>query len=479
MSGLHWKSAVELAAMIQRRELKPSELMEATAARIEALNPKLNAFCALCLERALEESKAMDERLARGESLGPLAGLPLGVKDLEDAAGLPTTYGSVPFKDNIALQDSVQVRRLKAAGAIVVGKTNTPEFGHAGFTKNLLFGVTRNPWNLERSPGGSSGGSSAAVASGMVPLVTASDGGGSIRIPACFTGSFGFKPSQGRIPIAPWQGVRDWTDIVVVGPITRTVKDAALYLDVTCGYHPADPSSVPRPGVSYLETLERLPKKLRIAFHPDFGRAKLQPDVAREVRKAAEVFSSLGHDVDELKDTVIETGPQWSRLFFVRYHVLLRDWIEKDRAKFNRTFLASIERAARLTWEDVVECEKVRSKFNQWLEDLFARYDLLLTPTLPIEPYPADGPSISVEGRSIDEVMAQALSLIVFTYPFNFSGHPASSVRAGFTDSGMPCGLQIIAERYRDDLVLQASYAYECARPWNDRWPEMLPDKGR
>jgi aspartyl-tRNA(Asn)/glutamyl-tRNA(Gln) amidotransferase subunit A len=470
---LHWKSALELSAMIRRREIKPSELMTATLARIEQLNPKVNAFCALRGEQAMEEAKALDRRLAGGETPGPLAGLPLGVKDLENAAGMATTYGSVPFKDNIASADSTQVARLKAAGAIVVGKTNTPEFGHVGFTKNLLFGTTRNPWNLERTPGGSSGGSSAAIASGMVPLTTASDGGGSIRIPACYTGTFGLKPSQGRIPVDPWLGVHDWTDLGVLGPITRTVKDAALYLDVAAGYHPADPSSLPHPGLSYLQVLERSPKELRVAFHPDFGRAKLQPDVRREVERAVKVFSQLGHKVDVLSESVPETGLEWARLFFARRRVLLRDWIEKYRAQFNRTFLAALEMGDRLGWEDVVAAERKRNDFNGWLQKVFARYDLLLTPTLPAEAFAADGPPVQAEGRPIEEVMAQALSGIVFTYPFNFSGHPAASVRAGFTDSGMPCGLQIVAERHREDLVLQASYAYERARPWNDRWPAL------
>ena len=207
MADLHWRPAYQLATMMRHRELKPSELMEATLTRIHALNPKINAFCALRAEQALAEARSLDEKIARGEEIGPLAGLPLGVKDLEGVAGMATTFGSVPFKHNIAQEDSIQVARLKTAGSIVVGKTNTPEFGHTAFTKNLLFGVTRNPWNLERTPGGSSGGSSAAISSGMVSLATASDWGGSIRIPACYTGTFGIKPTQGLIPAGPRLGM--------------------------------------------------------------------------------------------------------------------------------------------------------------------------------------------------------------------------------------------------------------------------------
>jgi Asp-tRNA(Asn)/Glu-tRNA(Gln) amidotransferase A subunit family amidase len=249
-SDLHFRPAYELAAMIRQRELKPSELMAATIERIEQKNPKLNAFVALRTDAAMAEARAMDDKLARKEEIGPLAGLPLGVKDLEDAAGLPTTHGSVPFKDHLAKKDSVQVARLKAAGAIVIGKTNAPEFGYTAFTKNVLFGPTRNPWNLERTPGGSSGGSSAAIAAGMVPLATGSDGGGSIRIPACYVGCYGLKPSFGRIPMDPALGMQQWNDTSVVGALTRTVRDTAIFMDVAMGYHPVDPDSLPHPGIS-------------------------------------------------------------------------------------------------------------------------------------------------------------------------------------------------------------------------------------
>ena len=212
MTELYWKPAHELAAMIRKRELKPSELMDVTIRRIEQTNPKFNAFVALRADDAMAEARALDEKIARGEKVGTLAGLPLGVKDLEDTVGLVTSHGSKPFKDNMAKTDSIQVARLKAAGAIVIGKTNAPEFGYTAFTKNLLFGPTRNPWNLERTPGGSSGGTSAAIAGGVVPISTGSDGGGSVRIPACYTGCYGLKPNYGRIPNDPTLGMQQWND---------------------------------------------------------------------------------------------------------------------------------------------------------------------------------------------------------------------------------------------------------------------------
>jgi aspartyl-tRNA(Asn)/glutamyl-tRNA(Gln) amidotransferase subunit A len=469
VAELHWKSAFELASMIRARQLKPSELMDATLRRIEALNPKLNAFCALRSDQAMAEARALDEKIARREDVGTLAGLPLGVKDLEDAAGLPTTFGSVPFKNNQPDTDSVEVARLKAAGAIVVGKTNAPEFGYTGFTKNRLFGVTRNPWNLERTPGGSSGGTSAAISAGLLPISTASDGGGSVRIPACYVGAFGLKPSHGRIPHPVTLGMADFIDTGVLGPITRTVRDAALFMDAAMGYHPSDPDSLPHPGISYAAVLDRLPKKLRIAFHPDFGR-EVQRDVAPEVDRAVEVFKHLGHAVETINDQVPDTGLAWMRLSAASGYAMLFDYLEEHRSEFGRAFLSGTEGAKNVGWDKIGKAQRRRAEFNRWVQGIFERYDLLLTPTLPTEAFAAAGPPPSeINGRPIGNI----LNAIVFTFPFNLSGHPAATVRAGLTDNRMPCGLQIVAERHRDDLVLQAAYAYEQARPWNHEWPTL------
>ncbi len=469
MAELHWKAAHELAAMIRKREIKASELMEQTIRRIEQTNPKLNAFCALRADDAMREARAMDEKIARREEVGTLAGLPFGVKDLEDVAGLPTTFGSKPFKNNIPAHDSVQVSRLKAAGAIVIGKTNAPEFGYTAMTKNLLFGVTRNPWNLERTPGGSSGGSSAAIAGGVVPLATGSDGGGSVRIPACYVGCYGLKPSKGRIPLDAMLGMHGWNDTAVVGPLTRTVRDAAMYMDAVVGYHPADPDSLPHPGISYQATLDRLPKKLRIAFHPDFGQL-VQRDVMREIEKAVAVFKELGHELTTLDDAVPETGREWQRLGASQSYAMLYEYLEKYHDDFGRSFAAGTETAPHVTWKHYGAAYRKRHQFSEWCRTVFERFDLLLTPTLPTEAFRAQGPMPSeING----EALRDPLNAVVFTYPFNLSGHPGASVRAGFTDSGLPVGLQIVAERHREDLVLQASYAYEQARPWNNKWPEI------
>jgi Asp-tRNA(Asn)/Glu-tRNA(Gln) amidotransferase A subunit family amidase len=472
MPDLLTASATDLARAVRRGELSPVELVQAALDRIAAANPAVNAFVALRAEGALADARALERRRAAGDDVGPLAGVPFGVKDLEDVADLPTTFGSVPFKDYRPGADSVQVARLKAAGAIVVGKTNTPEFGYTGLTKNRLFGVTRNPWNLERTPGGSSGGSAAAIAAAMVPLVTASDGGGSVRIPASYVGAFGMKPSFGRVPVgARGPGAMlPWIDTVCYGPITRTVRDAALFLDAVVGPDPRDPAALPAPGVSYAATLADLPRRLPIAVSATLGYARVQSDVAREFETAVGAFRELGHRVDVIDDALPDVGVEWGLISAAEDYALLAPGLETHRDQFGRAFLAGLERGKEVTAEFVGRAQRKRALLHEQLARIFARYALLLTPTMPTEAFAAAGPF----PRAINgEPIRTALGAVAFTYPFNFSGHPAATVRAGFTDAGLPAGLQIVGPPRRDDLVLQAAFAYEQARPWNDRWPTL------
>lgn len=471
MSELWFMPAYELAQQVRSGALSPVELMEACLARIDETNPVLNAFIAMRPEQALAEARGMADRIARGEDPGPLAGLPLGVKELEDVEGFPSTHASVPFRDNWPQRDSVQVERLRAAGAIVLGKTNAPEFGYTAFTKNLLFGVTRNPWNPARTPGGSSGGSSAAIAAGMVPLATGSDGGGSIRIPACYTGCYGIKPTFGRVPRGPFQ-MLTWSDTVAYGPITRTVRDTALYLDTVVGAHPADPDSLPHPGISYVETLDGLPGRLRIAWSPTLGYARVQSDVMREVLKAVRVFEKLGHTVEEIDEGCPDPGLAWAAVGSGEVYAQIAHLLDEHRSEFGRGFLAGVERARDLTPEKYGEAQRARAELVTFLWHLFERYDLLLTPTLPTEAFDARG---KMPPEIDGEPVRNPLAVVAFTYPFNLSGHPAATVRAGLTDAGLPAGLQIVGPRHREDLVLQASYAYEQERPWNHHWPRQIP----
>ncbi|MEJ2586713.1 MAG: amidase [Deltaproteobacteria bacterium] len=426
MEAIYKKPAYELAKLIQAKELSPTQLMSATLERIEAVNPQLNAFVALRPDEAMAEAKVLEKRIKDGDTPGPLAGIPIGVKDLEDVKGMATTFGSIPYAQNRAARDSVQVSRLKAAGAIVVGKTNTPEFGFTGFTKNRLFGVTKNPWDTTRTPGGSSGGSAAAVASGMVPLATGSDAGGSVRIPCAYSGCFGFKPTYGRIPFGPVDRLlmtRTWN----MGPIARTVMDAALYLDYTAGYHPTDPQSLPKPEGSFLNSLEDWDGRF--------------PDVTEA----------------------------WSRLTNLEVYGQVHEDLERIRPELNRTLASAMDLAKEMTCDNLLENQKTQSEFNRALEAYFDQYDLLLTPTVPTEAFGAKGPPPT----KIDGEVVPILWAVAFTYPFNVSGHPAATIMAGLTPAGLPAGLQIIGPRHQDERVLQAAYAFENATSWMDQWPPI------
>jgi aspartyl-tRNA(Asn)/glutamyl-tRNA(Gln) amidotransferase subunit A len=455
-----------LAARIAKKEVSPLEVMRDTIDRIDRVNPGLNAFVSLRPEAALAEARALTEKIAAGKPVGPLAGLPLGVKDLEDSAGMVTSYGSIPFKDNLVERDSIQVARLKAAGAIVVGKTNVPEFGFTGFTKNRLHGITRNPWNLDQTPGGSSGGSAAAIAGGLVPLCTGSDAGGSIRIPASYSGCFGLKPSFGRIPVGP-SPFLSYSSMIVMGPLTRTVQDAALYMDCVSGYHSADPHSLPGPDRSYLSCIDNLPAGLKIAFSPDLGYARVQTDVMSCVEKAVQTFEQMGHRVERWTGDLPDTGEVWTPLVCTDIYAQLSGVLEKNREDIGRTLAAVVDRTRGLTVAELTAIHQLRARLNRQLAALFETYDLLLTPTMPTDAFAAGGPPpAEIEGQPIP-----LLGAVAFTYPFNLSGHPAASVPAGLTPRGLPAGLQIIAPQHRDDRVLQAARAYEQTRPWNDRWP--------
>ena len=470
-SDLNFKPAHELASLIRSKELSPVELLQASLDRIDETNPTLNAWTGMRPDEAMQEARDLEQRIARGEEVGPLAGLPFGVKELDDLAGFPSTHGSLPYKDNYPERDSVEVERLRKAGAIALGKTNSPEFGYTAFTKNLIWGVTRNPWNPERTPGGSSGGSSAAVASGQVPMCTGSDGGGSIRIPACWTGLFGMKVSFGRVPMAP-RNMLGWNDTSVHGPMVRTVRDAAIYIDAVVGTSELDPNCLPHPGYKYADILEQLPKGLRVAWSPDLGYANVEPDVLRECIEGVRAFEKLGHKIDEVHHVFDDTGSIWGRVSGAETWAEIYTKVETQREDFGRAFLLGAEMAKNITPEKYGKSQRLRAKLVHQLAEFFQNYDLLLTPTLPIEAIDARGVwPTEIAGKPVQN----PLHVVAFTYPFNLSGHPAASVRSGFSDNGLPVGLQIVAPRHRDDLALQAAYAFEQARPWNDKWPQQIP----
>ena len=462
-------SLVELTERIHGRKLSPVELMQAVLARIDETHADLNAVVIRRdVDACLADARAAEQRVAAGTAR-PLEGIPLGVKELEPVAGMPWSECSPLFADRVADHDSVQVERLKAAGAIVVGKTNAPEFGAPAFTRNRLHGVTRSPWNLELTPGGSSGGSSAAMAAGVLPLVTAGDGGGSIRIPASFTGCFGLKTSFGRVPreqLDFW----DYGATAVYGPLTRTVEDAALVLDQVVGISELDPTSLPRPEVPYLDRVRAgLPGKLRIAYSPDLGYAVVQSDVAAAVEDAVGVFRSLGHSVERIAGGPPEAGRAWGLLGAYLLASHLEEALPGREHLLGRGLMSGVELARReMNTVHFGQLAALRAAIVRWCATIFERYDLLLTPTVPFDPYAAPGPyPQETEGR------AQPWSNVgSFTIPFNLSWHPAATVRVGLSRRGLPMGMQIVAARQRDDLALQAARAFERERPWHPHWPE-------
>jgi Asp-tRNA(Asn)/Glu-tRNA(Gln) amidotransferase A subunit family amidase len=462
-------SLVDLAARLRSRRASPVELLHAVLERIDAVDRDLNAFVALRDREVLfAAARAAEARIARGEARA-LEGIPLGVKDLEDVAGLPTSHGSRIFAGHVADHTTTQVRRLEEAGAIVLGKTNAPEFGHTAITKNLVHGVTRSPWDLERTPGGSSGGSSAALAACLCPLVTASDGGGSIRIPASFTGSFGLKVSFGRVPRGPFEAW-EYDDTSVAGPLAKTVEDAALQLDLTCGASPCDPNSLPHPGISYSAALEEeLPPGTRFGYSPDLGYAVVQSDVAAVVEEAAGVFAKLGHRLVSIGKGIPPLGVEWGLLGSFQLLSRLHAYLPGREEEFTRAFARSLRAGRAMTAERWGAIARKRAELNAWCAELFERVDLLVTPTVPYDPPPAKGPfPEETEGRA-----QPPAGVASFTIPFNLSWHPAASLRAGFSQRGLPVGLQIVGPRHREDLVLRAALAFQRERPWHPHWPAL------
>jgi len=466
MKELLDQTLVELTANLHAKKVSPVELMQTTLARIAATNKDLNAVVAMHDGDALAAAaRAAEERIQSGTAR-PLEGVPLGVKDLEDAEGLVNSEGSLIYKNRVSEQDTTQVQRLRAAGAIVIGKTNAPEFGATAITKNLVYGVTRSPWNLDHTPGGSSGGSAAAMAACMMPLVTASDGGGSIRIPASFTGTFGLKVSFGRIARGPFQQW-EYQDTSVSGPLTKTVEDAALFLDQVVGPSPYDPNSLPHPGLSYLDTVRKpIGSKLRIAYSPDLGYAVVQSDIAAAVEENVKVFEKLGHTVERISGGPPVLGREWAILGIFELASHLYPYLPEREGELGRSLLAGVKMAWDVRPEAWGRSAEARARLNHWCADVFSNYDLLITPTVPYDPPPAGGPfPEETEGRK--QILA---GVAAFTIPFNLSWNPAATVRVGLSRNKLPMGMQIVGARHRDDLVLQAARAFEQERPWHPHW---------
>jgi aspartyl-tRNA(Asn)/glutamyl-tRNA(Gln) amidotransferase subunit A len=465
---LCWMPASVMAAAIRKKALSPVEVVRAVLDRIERLNPRLNAFVTLTPEQALRDARAAERLLTkRGARLGPLHGVPFSTKDLVVTRGVRTTFGTRLYADNVPAEDAPMVERLKAAGGIQLGKTNTPTFGWIGATHNLLFGITRNPWNGDRTPGGSSGGASAAVAAGLGPLAIGTDGGGSIRIPASCAGIFGIKPTYGLIPVSPWSAA--WS-LSHVGPMTRTVEDAALAMNVCVGIDDRDPFSLPAPGVDYVKALNGSLKGLRVAWSPDLGYARaVDPEVRTACARAARRFRELGCRVDEVRCAWPSPKAAWEGIFCGGLAARLKPYLAERRADIDEGLAGMVDQA--LTWEPTryIEAWFERLAWADHPRRLFEKYDLLLTPTIAAAPFKVglDNPA-EIAGTAVEPY-----DWIPFTYPFNMTGHPAASVPCGFTADTLPIGLQIVGRRLQDHLVMRAARAFERAAPWAPHRPPM------
>ncbi len=456
-------SACETADGVRAKRFSAREVVDAALARIDARNPALNAFIVVDHAGARAQAEAIDAAIARGEDPGLLAGVPIGIKDLEPVKGLLFTEGSRAYEGRIADRDGVSVSRLKASGAVIVGKTNTPEFGYKGYTENLLWGATRNPWDVSKTPGGSSGGSASAVAAGMVPLCSASDGGGSIRIPASFTGCYGIKPSAHRIPRAN-EHAQTWGFFSTMGPMARTVRDSARYMDVASGPHPNDLESLDSTGHNFEAAATGSSPRLRkVGFSADLGYAIVDPEVIAISRAAAQAFArALGAELVEAGPGFPDPLMAWTTIAASGDTRLVDSMTLAERALLEPGFTRFAEVGRSITAVQIADSLEARHQANRMMTAFFEDYDLLLTPTTATTPFIAEGPPpTTIAGKAVS-----AAGFIPFTYPFNFTGHPAASLPAGLSSNGLPVGLQAVAPRYADSFLLAVSAAFEQACPW-------------
>jgi Asp-tRNA(Asn)/Glu-tRNA(Gln) amidotransferase A subunit family amidase len=474
INELCYTPAVELARLIRNKKLSPVELVDAFLNRIDRINPVINAYCTVVHDMARQWAKDAEDALMKGDELGPLHGVPVAIKDLTPTAGIKTTFGSVILKDNIPVKDSVFVERVKNAGAILLGKTNTPEFGHKGTTDNFLFGATRNPWNTNLVAGGSSGGSAAAVAAGMAPLAEGSDGGGSVRIPASICGVYGLKPTYGRIPMDnSISKFSHHTPFLHYGVITRTVADAALFLSVVAGPDDRDPFSLPDTGDDYLNDFDGDINGLKVAYSPDLGFFEIDSGVKKLVEDAVKVFSQMGCHVDVVDpgfENPIETiQDAFNLMWCVYFASFYKDFLPKWGERMSPGVVAMIKAGEKVTAVDYKRLDLFRTALWNKIQGIFDKYDLMVTPTLAVTAFRQGipGPS-AINGKPVDPYSGWML-----TYPFNMTGHPAASIPCGFTADNLPVGLQIIGRRFAESTILKVSAAFERIRPWADKKPAL------
>lgn len=477
--NLAYTPAAEIASRIRRRDLSPVEVVDYFFDRIDKINPILNAFIILWHEDARERAKDAEKAVVSGEELGPLHGVPIAIKDLFDfRKGFVNTFGAKPLANFIAPVSSPYVERLENAGAIILGKTNTPEFGHKGVTDNLLFGPTSTPFKVGKNAGGSSGGSASAVAAGLTPIAQGSDGGGSIRIPAAWCNVYGYKASYGRVPnVMRPNAFGSHTPCIHAGPITRTVEDAALMLSAMGGTHSRDPFSLPNDSSDYIAATKQSIKGMRIAYSPNWDIWPVDEEISTIVAEAVQGFKEAGAEVEEVKLGIMhdqyELSQIWVRqtaglyaaavLDFKKNGIDLLGEHEKDiPSQLTDVFRMGMEATGLQQSEDAI----IRSEVFDAIQNVFEKYDFLVTPTLAAMPVDNASNGITLGPAAINAVKIDRCIGWCMTYLLNFTGHPAASIPSGLSRTGLPVGMQIIGRRFDDVGVLAASAAFERVRPW-------------
>jgi aspartyl-tRNA(Asn)/glutamyl-tRNA(Gln) amidotransferase subunit A len=460
-------TAAQLGKLYGKGKASPVETMKAVLARTDALTSTVNAFCTVETEAAIAAARASEKRWKKGEPLSPLDGVPVSIKELVRVKGWPSSMGSKLTDQSPADADAPAVARLREAGAIVFAQSTSSEYGHKGVTDSPLHGITRNPWNTERTPGGSSGGAGAAVAAGLGPIAIGTDGGGSVRIPASFIGLAGLKATFGRVPAWPPSLTGDLGN---TGPMARTVLDCALMMNVIARRDARDAGCLPADDTDYTKKLGKLPKKLKVGFALRFGDHPLDIEVAALVTKAAKQFEALGCSVEEVEAPFLFGDA--SRCFVIHWlsalQRLLEIFPEERHHEFDPNLLAGAKAGLRYTLQDLVNAQVTRRELSIAWNLFFEKYDLLLTPTVAVQPFEA-GKNLPVGPDGKGNVMWSP-----YTPQFNLTRHPAASVPCGLSREGLPIGLQIVAGHYKDALVLRAAAAYADAHPL--KFP-VLPEK--
>jgi amidase len=466
--------ATELARLYRVRKVSPLEVMQAVLARIDAVNPRINAYVTVARESALAAARRATAALRRRAALPPLFGIPVSIKDLTATKGIRTTSGSKIFEHHVPSEDALEVERLKAAGAIVVGKTNTPEFGAGGNTFNAVFGATRNPWNPALTSGGSSGGAAAALATGMGPLAQGSDLGGSLRMPAAFCGVVGFRTTPGLIPVYPKDLA--WDTLSVTGPMGRTIGDVALMLSAMAGPDDRAPLSYDVDPRAFRAAVRRPSiAGWRVAWTPDLGGlVPVDAEVARVASSATEVFRSLRARVRTASPSFVEVGEIVLATRGLSMVALHADRLAEWREVMQRGLVWNIEQGLGLTSRDIARGEKLRTALWHRVRRFMEAFDLLVLPTVPLQPFPIEQPyPTELDGKPVGHYIEWAF----LTYAITLTGLPAISVPAGFTRDGLPVGIQIVGHRRQEAAVLRAAAAFEAAMPWAHRIPPVVADR--